>query len=249
MASPPNTPSSSSSLKRRTPLATRLAPVILSILTIAHQASLPPRPRPPDFPPSKMSSLSNAFSLTETEKHVVLGDVKTLILQTGAMITRAQQSESRHDFDEAYGRLKEAIQLASDPDACDVALAPLATCYLYEGHILIGLGRYKDAYRAYEKAARADTHSLTDVPAVKDAARRMLDLRDKAEIASRAVVREHQRQDQEAARRRARTARPGEEPAQSFPLVGHSGAVLPATLHRGAERKLKDGKADKAEKS
>lgn len=69
--------------------------------------------------------------------------------------------------------------MAEDEDACDPALAPLVSCYLYKGHILLALGEEKRAYAAYEKAATGETHALTDFPAVQQAASALLELRNK----------------------------------------------------------------------
>ncbi|KAI0445081.1 hypothetical protein F4803DRAFT_548492 [Xylaria telfairii] len=123
---------------------------------------------------------TNAFDLTEEEKHVTLGKVKSLLLRTGLGIQRANTfGASPAAWHELLDLVDKAILIAQDEDACDPALAPLVSCYLYKGHILLALGEEKRAYAAYEKAATGEAHALTDFPAVQQAASALLELRNK----------------------------------------------------------------------
>ncbi|KAI0115561.1 hypothetical protein GGR51DRAFT_576613 [Nemania sp. FL0031] len=182
---------------------------------------------------SKMSSLSRAFALTDEEKHSILCDIKSLLLRTGSIIERAQQSRLKHDYDEAQSLLNQALLLATDPDACDASQAPLTTCYLYQGHIFIGLGRIAEAFASYTKAANTETRSPTDIPAAGDAARRLLALRGRAEVAARAMREANEEADRRA---QAQSTAGGERVMMS----GNNGTRLPVTIHRGPERRVRD---------
>ncbi|KAI1165175.1 hypothetical protein F5B18DRAFT_204462 [Nemania serpens] len=133
-----------------------------------------------------MSFSTNAFDLTPEDQHVMLGKIKSLLLLTSAAIAQAKLNCSWDDYTEAHRYLEEALVYATDPNACHPTLAPLATCYLYKGHIHLGLGQYVAAFEAYEKAAASETHALTDIPAARDAARQMLEIRDLAEAETKA---------------------------------------------------------------
>ncbi|KAI3316953.1 hypothetical protein HD806DRAFT_551235 [Xylariaceae sp. AK1471] len=129
---------------------------------------------------------TTVFDLTPSERHSILSDIKHLLLRTASLLARAQQHSSSssssspsslHDYAEALSLINSALALATDPDACDSSLAPLATCNLYKGHVLLGLKRYAEAYDAYTLAATAHTRALVDAPVARDAARGMLELR------------------------------------------------------------------------
>ncbi|KAI1419771.1 hypothetical protein F5Y12DRAFT_193927 [Xylaria sp. FL1777] len=125
-----------------------------------------------------MSFQIKAFDLTPSEKHGVLSQIKSLVLGAGALIARAkkQPMPSPHDYSEALDLINRALHLATDPDACDPLLAPLATCYLYKGHILLALNHVEEAREAYEKAAASRTRQFTDAGASsRDEARRLLE--------------------------------------------------------------------------
>ncbi|KAI0143175.1 hypothetical protein GGR57DRAFT_508245 [Xylariaceae sp. FL1272] len=125
------------------------------------------------------------FDLSKEEKHETLLKINTLLQRTMLLIQCARDHRSKHDFAEALALVTEALTLANDPDACDPELAPLSTCNLYKGHILLALNNYSDAYDAYTAAATARTSALTETPAAKQAAKRALRLRDKVEEAKR----------------------------------------------------------------
>ncbi|KAI0449433.1 hypothetical protein F5B21DRAFT_494338 [Xylaria acuta] len=121
-----------------------------------------------------------AFDLTPGEKHESLGEIKALLLLAGSRIQRAKTfGASQADWVDMLDLVNRALILAKDPDACDSSLAPLVSCYLYKGHILLELGEEKKAYAAYKKAATGKAHALTDFPAVQQAARLLLEFRDK----------------------------------------------------------------------
>ncbi|KAI8625520.1 hypothetical protein F5Y19DRAFT_479436 [Xylariaceae sp. FL1651] len=130
-----------------------------------------------------MAFQTTAFDLSATEKHSILATVKSLLLRATSVHERArrQQHRSRHDHAEALRIIDHALALATDADACDAALAPLATCSLLKGHILLALGRRAEARDAYTVAATAHTSAVTEAPAAQEAARRLLGMRDEAE--------------------------------------------------------------------
>ncbi|KAI1199177.1 hypothetical protein F5X97DRAFT_297025 [Nemania serpens] len=134
-----------------------------------------------------MSFSTKAFDLTAEDQHVMLGEIKSLLLLANAAILKAKQSGSWDDYDEAHRHLEEAFLYATDPNACDPSLAPLATCYLYKGHIHLGLGQCAAAYEAYEEAAASEAHALTDVPAARDAVKKAMEIRDRAEAEKEAT--------------------------------------------------------------
>ncbi|KAI1313226.1 hypothetical protein F5Y03DRAFT_390243 [Xylaria venustula] len=110
-----------------------------------------------------MAFQTKAFDLTTAEKHVALGQIRSLVLGAGALLARANNSlvPSSHDYGEALSMINKALFMATDPDACDPLLAPLATCYLYKGHILLALCHVDDARAAYEKAAASESLNIT----------------------------------------------------------------------------------------
>ncbi|KAI0968722.1 hypothetical protein F4678DRAFT_196604 [Xylaria arbuscula] len=124
---------------------------------------------------------TNAFNLTPAEKHVALGQIRSLVLGAGALLARANNSlvPSSHDYGEALNMINKALFMATDPDACDPSLAPLATCYLYKGHILLALDHVDDARAAYEKAAASESRSPAGFAEAgtssRDEAQRLLD--------------------------------------------------------------------------
>ncbi|KAI8944420.1 hypothetical protein F4801DRAFT_599831 [Xylaria longipes] len=121
-----------------------------------------------------------AFDLTSGEKHESLGEIKSLLLLAGSRIQRAKTfGASQADWHDILRLVNQALVIAKDPDACDTSLAPLVSCYLYKGHILLALGQEQKAYDAYEKAATGEAHALTDFPAVQQAARLLLELRNR----------------------------------------------------------------------
>ncbi|KAI1323728.1 hypothetical protein F5Y16DRAFT_424774 [Xylariaceae sp. FL0255] len=124
--------------------------------------------------------IPSAFSLSAEEKHSVLADINSLLQRTAIQIECARHHRSLHDYAEALNTVNEALTLARDTDACDADLAPLATCNLYKGHILLALNQYADAYDAYTIAATSKTSALMESEAAKEAAKRALRLRDKA---------------------------------------------------------------------
>jgi hypothetical protein len=136
-----------------------------------------------------MSFETQAFDLDPQERHAILSEIKSLLLRTASLLAHAQQhhhhhhpnhsqkSKAPHDYAEALSVIDDALTLATDPDACDASLAPLATCHLYKGHVLLGLGRCAEAYDAYTLAAAAPPRALVDAPVARDAARRILALR------------------------------------------------------------------------
>ncbi|KAI1751600.1 hypothetical protein F4782DRAFT_531375 [Xylaria castorea] len=129
---------------------------------------------------SKKPSEFKAFNLTPEEKHASLVEIKTLLLLAGSRIQRAQSfGASAADWQETLDLVNKALIIAKDPDACDTSLAPLVSCYLYKGHILMALGEETKAYAAYSKAATGEAHALTDLPAVQQAAAHLLELRHK----------------------------------------------------------------------
>ncbi|KAI0423685.1 hypothetical protein F5Y09DRAFT_354995 [Xylaria sp. FL1042] len=103
-----------------------------------------------------------AFDLTVSEKYSVLRQIRSLVSGAGALIARAKASPvpSPHDYSEALNQINKAISIATDQDACDPLLAPLATCYLYKGHILLALNCLQEAREAYKKAAATKTRDF-----------------------------------------------------------------------------------------
>ncbi|TGJ88505.1 hypothetical protein E0Z10_g257 [Xylaria hypoxylon] len=132
-----------------------------------------------------MAFETTAFDLTAEEKHATLGEIRCLVLGTGALIARAKKYKSPHDYAEALSSINRALTLATDADACDPSLAPLATCYLYKGHILLGLKLEKDAHEAYAKAAATETREFTDATAPRDEAKRILRYWDRTKVSKR----------------------------------------------------------------
>ncbi|KAI2633953.1 hypothetical protein GGS21DRAFT_120494 [Xylaria nigripes] len=119
----------------------------------------------------------SAFDLTAGERRAVLGEIKAVLLQTGARITRAGKSENSDDeYHDALVQIDDVLALASDPDACDPALAPLATCHYYRGQILFALDRQEEAYHEFNLAASSKPHTPTDAPAIRDATQRLAEL-------------------------------------------------------------------------
>ncbi len=106
-----------------------------------------------------MALETKAFDLTAEEKHAALGHIRALVLAAGALLARAKKSPapSPHDYSDALHLLNRALFMATDADACDASLAPLATCHLYKGDILLALNRVAEAREAYEAAATAQT--------------------------------------------------------------------------------------------
>ncbi|KAI0869438.1 hypothetical protein GGS24DRAFT_512083 [Hypoxylon argillaceum] len=157
------------------------SPSLSSVSSLSSSASSKPPQLPPlPFEPT-MPLTTDTFALTPTERHIILSETKSTLLLASSLLTRAQQTGSRHDYADAHDLVQEALVLLSDPDACDPALAPLATAYLYLGHAHAGLGRYGEAYEAYRRAARAEPRSLTDSPAVGEAGRVIADMRRRGE--------------------------------------------------------------------
>ncbi|GAP91400.1 hypothetical protein SAMD00023353_6300440 [Rosellinia necatrix] len=125
---------------------------------------------------------TSAFDLTPEEKHVATGEIKSLLVRATAVLARAKAHRSTPDFAEALALADEALRIALDPDACDQSAAPLATCHLYRGHALRGLRRYAGAREAYEAAAAAEPRTLTDGPAVAEAAVRQLQVQGREDM-------------------------------------------------------------------
>ncbi|KAI0508943.1 hypothetical protein F5B22DRAFT_658734 [Xylaria bambusicola] len=118
-----------------------------------------------------------AFDLSPAEKHAVIGQIRSLVLGAGALIARAKKhrNPSPHDFIEALDLVNRALVLATDEDACDPSLAPLATCFLYKGHIHLALGNFQEAHAAYtEAASSSERRRFTDTETSRDEARRLL---------------------------------------------------------------------------
>ncbi|KAJ2990181.1 hypothetical protein NUW58_g3086 [Xylaria curta] len=128
-----------------------------------------------------MAFETTAFDLSSEEKHAILGEIKSSIFRIGALLARENKVLSVHDLEEALQRADEAFIWATDSDACDPSLAPLATIFLYRGHILLGLGQQEEAYKEYKKSATSKINALTDVPSARDAARRLVELRNQGE--------------------------------------------------------------------
>ncbi|KAI1271809.1 hypothetical protein F5Y07DRAFT_403977 [Xylaria sp. FL0933] len=121
-----------------------------------------------------------AFDLTVCEKFAALRQVRSLVLGAGALIARANAAPepSPHDYSEALTQINKALFIATDPDACDPLLAPLATCYLYKGHILLALNCIEEARAAYKKAAASKTSNFAGLKGAgtnsQDEAKRLL---------------------------------------------------------------------------
>lgn len=126
-----------------------------------------------------MSFTTKAFDLTPEDQHVMLGRIQSLLLRTNAAILQAKQKQTDdYYYHEAHRHLEEALVLATDANACDHTRAPLATCYLYKGHVHLGLGQYAAAHEAYSRAAACEPRALSDIPAAQDAARKAVEIRD-----------------------------------------------------------------------
>ncbi|KAI1435948.1 hypothetical protein GGR50DRAFT_272405 [Xylaria sp. CBS 124048] len=130
-----------------------------------------------------------AFDLTLGEKHEILGEIKAILLQMSALIARAENLCSEDDYMAALSQIDHALILSSDRDACDPSLAPLATCHLYRGQILLRLGRRQEACESFNLAVSSETRALTDAPAVRDAAKRILEVEKRRDSESRSAHR------------------------------------------------------------
>ncbi|KAI0418348.1 hypothetical protein F5X98DRAFT_386242 [Xylaria grammica] len=177
-----------------------------------------------------MAFQTKAFDLTDEEKHETLGEIRSYVLGTGALIARARRTDCPHLYSEALALINKAIMLATDPDACDPSLAPLATCYLYKGHILLALRYEEDAYDAYEKAANTETREFTDTATSQEQARRILEQRS-------ARRRNGEQQEKGADDLRYVLPLPGKgTEGETVVVCSTDGIALPITLRPGVSR-------------
>lgn len=105
-----------------------------------------------------LGRLSSGFDLSEDERSSVLEDISRLLSRARSILDRGLQRPDRDRearYEECLSLVDRALSTASDPDACDPSVAPLATCHLYRGHTLVMLCRYADAWDAYDAAVRA----------------------------------------------------------------------------------------------
>ncbi|KAF2971347.1 hypothetical protein GQX73_g2206 [Xylaria multiplex] len=172
-----------------------------------------------------------AFDLTAEEKHAVLGEIRALVLATGALIARANKYKSAHDYAEALSMVNRALMLATDPDACDPSLAPLATSYLYKGHILLAMKYDKEAYEAYEKAAATETWNFTDAATSREVAKGLLAQWDKTKAAREKIESPAMRPEDEEFILPISFSSIG-----SVWLMGADGIPLPVTVRPGPAR-------------
>ncbi|KAI1355858.1 hypothetical protein F5Y01DRAFT_324936 [Xylaria sp. FL0043] len=171
-----------------------------------------------------------AFDLTVCEKFAALRQVRSLVLGAGALIARANAAPepSPHDYTEALTQINKALFIATDPDACDPLLAPLATCYLYKGHILLALNCIEEARAAYRKAATSKTSNFVGLRDAgtnsQDEAKRLLRRLDQSGIAA-----SRKKSSASAYRSGLVDGRPG----ALFMDIGPDGIELPITLRPG----------------
>ncbi|KAI0531749.1 hypothetical protein GGR58DRAFT_216399 [Xylaria digitata] len=178
-----------------------------------------------------MAFETKAFDLTSDEKHAVLGEIRALVLGTGALIAQANKYKSAHNYAEALSTINRALMLATDPDACDPSLAPLATCYLYKGHILLAMQYDKEAYEAYEKAAVTETWNFTDAATSREVAKGLLAQWDKTKAAREKIENPAMRPEDEEFILPISFASIG-----SVWLMGADGIPLPVTVRPGPVR-------------
>ncbi|KAI0020336.1 hypothetical protein F4780DRAFT_779688 [Xylariomycetidae sp. FL0641] len=107
------------------------------------------------------------FELTTEEKLSVTEDIHELLLEAVSLLDSGRQN-SVVDYAEALRLVKQALMLATDPDACECP--PLARCYLIKGFILQDLGKDQEAHDAYRMASEAEPHDIYDEEAVQEAA-------------------------------------------------------------------------------
>ncbi|KAK5633578.1 hypothetical protein RRF57_009292 [Xylaria bambusicola] len=161
-----------------------------------------------------------AFDLTPAEKHAAIGQIRSLALGAGALVARAkkQPTPSPHDYTEALDLVDRALILATDADACDASLAPLATCYLYKGHIHLALNDFEEARAAYLQAASSETRRFTDTETSRDEAKRLLDNWDETI---------------KTAQRDSGYESEDEQPGERFVHTMGNGIMLPGTVRPG----------------
>ncbi|KAI0805653.1 hypothetical protein GGR55DRAFT_697770 [Xylaria sp. FL0064] len=175
-----------------------------------------------------------AFDLTVCEKFATLRQVRSLVLGAGALIARAKAcpEPEPHDYSEALTQINKALFLATDPDACDPLLAPLATCYLYKGHILLALNQVEDARAAYKKAAASKTSNfvgLTDAGTnSQDEAKRLLEKLSRSGIALGK---------KSSASKASQSGRVDGRPGVQFMDIGPDDIELPVTLRPGPAKR------------
>ncbi|KAI1646734.1 uncharacterized protein F4817DRAFT_122450 [Daldinia loculata] len=92
------------------------------------------------------------FGITTTEKVKNKDHVNSLLRDCRALLDNYRKSPSEFDLDDALTAVQDALIIASDPDACESP--PVATCYLYKGHVLWIMKRYQEAQNAYRLASK-----------------------------------------------------------------------------------------------
>ena len=183
-----------------------------------------------------MAFQTTAFDLTPAEKHAIIGQIRALTLSAGALIARAKKSAtpSSHDYTEALDMINRALFLATDSDACDPSHPmPLATCYLYKGHIHLALGNIAKARAAYKKAASSHTRRFTDSETSRDEAKRLLECLDDTVKTAQAQRGMNANLACESDTKDQVDGKPGKKATQ----VGPDGITLPVTLRPGPAKK------------
>ncbi|KAI1466693.1 uncharacterized protein F4812DRAFT_451650 [Daldinia caldariorum] len=78
--------------------------------------------------------------------------VRSLLRTCRALLDKYRKSPSEFDLDDAFFAVQDALIIASDPGVCEYP--PLATCYLYKGHVLWIMKKYQEAQNAYRRASK-----------------------------------------------------------------------------------------------
>ncbi|KAI8963113.1 hypothetical protein F5Y11DRAFT_166077 [Daldinia sp. FL1419] len=93
-----------------------------------------------------------AFDFTSDERVQNKDHVGSLLRDCRAFLESYRKSSSEFDLDNACAAVREALLLANEPDVCESP--PLATCNLYNGHVLWIMKRYEQAKDAYLLASK-----------------------------------------------------------------------------------------------
>ncbi|KAI1481753.1 hypothetical protein K445DRAFT_308920 [Daldinia sp. EC12] len=99
---------------------------------------------------SDVKMLSIGFSMSDKAENTE--HVRSLLRTCRALLDKYRKSPSEFDLDDAFFAVQDALIIASDPGVCEYP--PLATCYLYKGHVLWIMKKHQEAQNAYRLASK-----------------------------------------------------------------------------------------------
>ncbi|KAI1805959.1 hypothetical protein F4811DRAFT_195303 [Daldinia bambusicola] len=103
-----------------------------------------------DMARSDVKILNIGFSMSDKADNTE--HVRSLLRTCRALLDNYRKSPSEFDLEDAFFAVQDALIIASDPGVCEYP--PLATCYLYKGHVLWVMKRYQEAQNAYRRASK-----------------------------------------------------------------------------------------------